>query len=147
MCEITPQESVLLDKMVNGICTHYDEWLNRIYMWPMKYGKPINGKTKKTKYERETIDLFTEEKKGYHYKITTQKGNELKKTIDAILDWGGIGKRKKAVEDFYENIDRINTQQSLRDVLRLGQNQEDADWRIASWSKILAAYDPAHFFI
>ena len=137
MCELTRQEIDFLTAMVNGICTHYDEWLEKEYRWPQN--------RRDAKDEQSTVLIFNEHsrhlRKGY-----------IEESIFDIFYWGGGNRAIANVEereDFSIAIKSLNLlkneQLSLGTVLRMGNNGSVS--RIAFWSKVLAAYKPGKYFI
>jgi len=159
MCEITQQENCFLNAMVNGICTHYDEWLHRTYMWPMDEGrlKEEHGQII-TNYENTTVEIFAQFRQD-------------PVPVAAIMEWGGINRNTHdEINDYIYNLnpDNFPIDAEHRGIspysyhmflwnLSLGQRYNPqnpnyargsaSNWRIASWTKILAAYDPQHYFI
>ena len=136
MCEITQQESDFLDAMVNGICNHYDEWLNKEYRWPQN---------RNAKDEQSTVLIFNEHSKHL-------RRGYIEESIFNIFYWGGGDlaiSRTAERTDFSNAIRNLNLPEnehaSLDTILSMGNNRRLS--RIAFWSKVLAAYKPGEFFI
>jgi hypothetical protein len=123
-----------LEKMVNGICDHYDEWLDKKYRWPLNC---------KGKDEKETVEDFN----GYSTRL--RKG-EIDSSISDIFIWGGrFGKGIKSQQkQFSTAIKKLNKREDEpcpKEILDLGN--KDGRIRIAFWSKVLAAYKPGEYYI
>lgn len=117
-----------LEMMVNGICAHYDEWLDNAYRWD-------------SKDEQETVQVFDDCSKRL------RKG-EIRQAISDIFRWGGGASFKDEQEDFSSVIQKLNQRKDepcLEEILYLGN--KDGRIRIAFWSKVLAAYRPGEYFI
>lgn len=152
MCEITKQEDDFLEEMVKGICTHYDEWLNRTYMWPMMNGRlKVEHGQIVSSYEDKTVGSFA----SFHDPIQHVETTE---PVKRILDWGGIDRNvDQEIADYAYYVNHIAMVNGLVEVLSLAQKHRPEEtrrapgritnWRISSWSKILAAYDPKRYFI
>lgn len=81
----------------------------------------------------------------------------VKNAINAILDWGGITLGDNGINQFIDEIQNVNRNyaniqpednnfdQEVSEILNRGRNNND--WRISSWSKVLAAWKPGTFFI
>lgn len=138
MCEITQQESDFLDAMVNGICNHYDEWLNKAYRWPQN---------RNAKDEQSTVLIFNEHSKHL-------RRGYIEESIFNIFYWGGGDRAIANIAERNEFSDAIkalnllqNEHPSLDTVLMMGNHPRHGYTRISFWSKVLAAYKPGDFYI
>ena len=86
-----------------------------------------------------------------------QHDESVKNAIIAILEWGGITLGDNGIKQFTSEIQKVhqnsanimfgdnNFDQEVTEILKRGRNGND--WRISSWSKVLAAWKPGTFFI
>lgn len=138
------QINAIINRFVND--NHNPLYANN-WMTSTPYGWPRPPQT--PRLEAETVSEFN----GYAIRLSEalEDNNNLGLTqvVDDILRWGGITNRTKLVKDLSKairDIKRDNIPDTEIDViLRKAKNQ--SSWRIASWSKILAAYKPGVFFI
>ena len=123
-----PEQDSLLDPIVDYIGDHLDLF-DKQYMWPMHHGNHIPS----SKDEAQTVREFA----GFNVQNA--------KRIQDILDWGGISNSERISKEYFNVVNRIQDDDSIKDVLQLGKN--GSNWRIASWSKVLAVVKPGFFFI
>lgn len=82
---------------------------------------------------------------------------DVKQAIGKILDWGHISMKDGGIDEFVSAIIEMNQEyaglqrndvdfeRKVTEILKRGRREND--WRISSWSKILAAWKPGVFFI
>ncbi len=140
---ISEMTDASLEKMVEGICDHYGEWLDNVYRWP---NRPNSCKAKD---EQKTVRLFDE------YSKLLREG-KIEDSIAGIFEWGGARKTKHVKQeqtDFANAIQKLNHEGNvdldaiLDTILDLGNNPKTHSSRIAFWSKVLAAYKPGKYYI
>lgn len=130
---ISKKTDASLEKMVKGICDHYDEWLDNEYRWP---NRPNNCKAMN---EQETVKRF--------YQFSTQLRNgKIEESIADIFKWGG-GNSKQEQIDFANAIRKLKRRKTVEmdEILKMGSSPNSP--RIAFWSKVLAAYKPGEYYI
>jgi hypothetical protein len=151
-----------LCKMVSGIVENYDRWLTRKYMWLMKERRPEKG----TKFESATSIEFNGFSKRLLHSLENSSNNpedinlqnDVLQAVLEILKWGKFpikpGEKTRAPEDFtraliaIKNANRdLTTKEILVQGKVPGNSNTDSSWRIAFWSKCLAAYQPGACFI
>ena len=136
----------ILNKMVDWIADekNYKKWITRPYMWPMRHGRPMS----KTKYEVDTINKFASFSLFDQQALQVSPDSQmLFKKVKEVLKWGGI-RNTAPTREFANTILTLTDNTSIPTILRKGKgNSSSQYWRIASWSKILAAYKPGTYFI
>lgn len=165
-------ENFILDKMVEGISSHYNEWLNLLYMWPMNYESKYETNTQ---FEQKTVNDF--HTMSEDLAIALDQDNPNQETVEGVIrqifQWGQGQGQGDDEENEHHNIQ----QGQISDYARLlndirnsaDYNRQNHDlpyndrnffsrlvekggtsnnnYRIAYWSKSLAAYNPGVFFI
>ena len=112
------------------------------------------------KNEAETVEYFRKLSEQLDSALGADENHRFEvvgNAITAILDWGNISLGENGINQFIEEIQNVNRnyadiqpednnfERNVREILRRGRNGND--WRISSWSKILAAWKPGTFFI
>ena len=69
------------EKMVNGICAHYDEWLDKEYQWPQN---------RDAKDEKETVQVFDDYSRRLRKHLRNNETVEIQQAISDIFKWGII---------------------------------------------------------
>lgn len=105
--------------------------------------------------EKENVEYFAKLSKNLRTALENRpkKPKDIKKEVGAILDWGGMTEKRAAVLiDCFSNVlpdiypkykkDPVGNLKEILRKVKVGNY-----WRIASWTKILAAAFPGDLFI
>ena len=128
---------------------------NLIYDWPLsdrqlerltQYLEGINDEQIGT--EDGTVSLFRNFSQALHRTVETGNVDETVRIIANILDWGGIhGNKPKTLLSYARQLHIVGILPEDAINMAMEEFYYSKQTGIASWSKILAAWEPESFFI
>lgn len=104
--------------------------------------------------EAENVKKFAALSTNLQIALKNKNGEKIEKAVEAVLVWGNVNDSDK-VKDFSASIAQLfrddEKKQDTRAIIRMGKiragTNEITTWRIASWTKVLAAAFPGKYYI
>jgi hypothetical protein len=115
-------------------------WMDSEYGWPLPPRTPVSEEGTVRRFHEFSSDL------NKAIRVVGPKSEPLlMDCINDILTWGGIRDKHLLIPDFSQAIKNIGAVTDIGELLTMVRR--GSSWRIASWTKILAAYKPGEFYI